>query len=131
MGATTEIAWTDRTFNPWWGCARVSPGCEHCYAEAWAKRTGRQLWGPHAARRTFGEAHWREPLRWNAVAEKSGIRSRVFCASMADIFEDLRALDQERCRLWTLIDATPWLDWQVLTKRPEQIARLSPGRWTA
>ena len=55
MGAQTGIAWTDHTFNPWIGCARVSPGCEHCYAEAFAKRTGMAEWGKHADRRVTSD----------------------------------------------------------------------------
>lgn len=125
MGTSTEIAWTDHTFNPWWGCARVSAGCEHCYAEAMARRWGHG-WGPGAARRLFGDAHWAEPLRWARDAARAGFRHRVFCASMADWLEDRDDLDDERTRLRTLIEATPELDWQLLSKRPENAARLSP-----
>lgn len=129
MGRATEIAWTDATFNPWWGCVRVSPGCVHCYAEAFAKRTGNAVWGVQAPRRFFTEKHWREPLNWNAAAEKAGVRKRVFCASMADVFEDRDDLDPWRAKLWVLIESTPWLDWQLLTKRPENIADRLPLRW--
>ena len=68
MGETTKIAWTDHTFNPWWGCQRVSPGCERCYAETFAKRVGLKVWGPQSERRFFGDKHWAEPLRWNRKA---------------------------------------------------------------
>jgi len=128
MGAETKIAWADSTFNPWWGCQRVSKGCEHCYAEAFDKRLGRADWGPRAPRRFFGENHWREPLKWNAKAGGEGRRQRVFCASMADVFEDRVDLLVERERLWRLILATPNLDWMLLTKRPENVARMLP--WT-
>lgn len=121
MGEGTKIEWADHTFNPWWGCAKVSPGCEHCYAEAWAKRTGHGVWGKNSPRRFFGEKHWAEPLKWNAAAEREGVRKRVFCASMADVFEDRRDLDDARLELFSLIDKTPWLDWLLLTKRPENI----------
>lgn len=117
MGSKTEIAWTDHTFNPWWGCVNVSPGCDNCYAETFAKRVGQDVWD-ESPRRFFGEKHWREPLRWEG---------RVFCASMADVFEMNHSLDAERERLWDLIEATPHLTWQLLTKRPENIARLY--RW--
>ncbi len=130
MGVKTEIAWTDSTFNPWWGCQRVSPGCEHCYAEAFAKRTGKAEWGPTAERWLFGDKHWAEPLKWNAAALKAGRRHRVFCASMADVFEDRRDLAAQRERLWALIEATPALDWQLLTKRPQNMTRLAPSRWS-
>lgn len=126
MGQTTEIAWTDHTFNPWWGCTRVSEGCRHCYAEGLSKRWGHDVWGPSAARRRFGDAHWAEPLKWARDAAREGMRRRVFCSSMADWLEDRRELDAERVRLGALVEATPGLDWQLLTKRPENLARLSP-----
>lgn len=124
MGERSKIAWTDHTFNPWWGCARVSPGCENCYAETFAKRIGHgkrlpQIWGVQGERKLFGEKHWREPLRWNAAAEKAGERHRVFCASMADVFEERPELVAPRAKLWRLIGETPSLDWLLLTKRPE------------
>jgi len=129
MGATTEIAWTHATFNPWWGCQRVSPGCEHCYAETFSKRVGFKVWGPESDHRFFGEPHWEEPRKWNRDAELSGERRRVFCASMADVFEDRRDLDPWREKLFALIEETPWLDWQLLTKRPENMVQLAPARW--
>jgi protein gp37 len=127
MGAVTEIAWTDATFNPWWGCQRVSPGCQFCYAETFAKRTGNDVWGKESPRRFFGDKHWNEPLRWDRRAAEDGVRRRVFCASMADVFEDRRDLDPPRERLWDLIESTPNLDWQLLTKRPQNVVRLA--RW--
>jgi protein gp37 len=128
MAKATGIEWTDHTFNPWWGCTKVSPGCDHCYAEAWARRVGSSVWGHHEPRRFFGDAHWREPHSWNAEAAAKGSRHRVFCASMADVFEDRRDLDQPRERLWKLIADTPHLDWQLLTKRPHAVLRLAPWR---
>lgn len=131
MGENTAIGWTDHTFNCWWGCLRVSPGCEHCYAEVLREAHRPQDLGPAktTARRTFGEAHWREPLTWNRKAAKEGVRRRVFCASMADVFEDHPTANAEREKLWDLIRATPWLDWQLLTKRPDNIARMLPADW--
>src|ERR1035441_10524114 len=111
MGKDSSIEWTDHTFNPWWGCAKISPGCENCYAEAWAKRVGEKIWGPKQSRRLFGEKHWSEPLKWNVDAESEQRRKRVFCSSMADVFEARKDLDPWRERLWTLIGDTPWLDW--------------------
>lgn len=123
----TKIEWCKYTFNPWWGCVRVSPGCQHCYAETFAKRTGNAVWGADAPRRFFGQKHWNEPLRWAEKAGASPHKPRVFCASMADVCEDRRDLDAERDRLWTLIQATaPALDWLLLTKRPENLRRLVP-----
>ena len=132
MGQYSKIEWTHHTFNPWWGCVKVSPACKHCYAQTWAQRLGLDLWGgDDTPRRFFSDAHLREPLKWNREAEAGGERRRVFCASMADVFEDRRDLDEWRARLWPLIEATPWLDWLLLTKRPEAVARLVPwnGNW--
>lgn len=126
MAKNSRIEWTDHTFNPWWGCVKVSPACKHCYAEAWAKRVGADVWGPKVDRRFFGEAHWSEPKRWNREAEAQGRRHRVFCASMADVFEERRELDVWRAKLGNLIASTPWLDWLLLTKRPEKAQSLAP-----
>jgi protein gp37 len=126
MAKDSAIEWTHHTFNPWWGCTKVSPGCKYCYAEAWAKRTGAAVWGAKAPRRQLSDAYWSQPLAWNAAATRSGKRQRVFCASMADVFEDRRDLDGNRERLWKLIEATPQLDWLLLTKRPHNVRRLAP-----
>ena len=126
MGKNSKIEWTHHTFNPWWGCTRVSAACKHCYAESWAKRVGKKIWGPKAPRRFFGDAHWSEPLKWNREAMKGGDRARVFCASMADVFEARSDLDPWRERLWTLIEQTPHLDWLLLTKRPERVLKTVP-----
>jgi protein gp37 len=126
MGAGTNIEWCDHTFNPIWGCTKVSPGCTNCYAAAFAHRLGLDVWGPGGPRRQFKQEHWDEPLRWNAVAEKAGLRQRVFCASMADVFEDHPIWELERPRLFSLIAKTPSLDWLLLTKRPENIRRFLP-----
>lgn len=126
MAEHSKIEWTHHTFNPWWGCVRVSPACKHCYADSWAKRVGMDLWGPKAPRRFFSDAHWKEPLRWDREAREDGARRRVFCASMADVFEKRRELDAVRARLWPIIEATTHLDWLLLTKRPEHIAAMAP-----
>lgn len=125
MGKDSKIEWTDHTWNPWWGCTKVSPGCTNCYAESFSKRTGNAVWGKDAPRRFFGDAHWNEPLKWNAAAEATGTPQRVFCASMADVFEDRPDLTEPRQRLFKLIRATPHLIWLLLTKRPENIERLT------
>ena len=133
MARNSNIEWTHHTFNPWWGCKKVSAACDHCYAELWAKRMGHQLWGADSPRRFFGDSHWREPLTWNEEAGLLGRRYRVFCASMADVFENRADLNSQRLRLWELIDNTPNLDWLLLTKRPQNIARIAPwgARWPA
>ena len=128
MTENTKIEWADHTFNPWWGCTEVSPGCDHCYARTWAKRYGLDVWGKGVPRRTFGPKHWAEPLKWNAAAARLGIRQSVFCASMADL-GDVDAPEGELPRLFALIKATPWLDWLLLTKRPQELARRLPEDW--
>jgi protein gp37 len=141
VGATTAITWCDHTFNSWWGCSRVSPGCENCYAEAWSLRTGYSgkklplLWGVNEDRRFFGDKHWAEPLKWNREslaamnADENARPKRVFCASMSDVFEDRPFLVETRQRLMNLISDTPSLDWLILTKRPENIEALAPQSW--
>ena len=89
MGSVTRIEWCDHTFNPWWGCTQVSPLCDHCYAMMLdARWHRREHWGVRAPRRTFEDAHWRQPMRWNSAAQAAGLRRRVFCASMADVFDN-------------------------------------------
>lgn len=130
MAKDSGIEWTHHTFNPWWGCVKLSPACAHCYAQTWARRVGMELWGGKAPRRFFTEAHWRDPIRWNAEAQRSGERPRVFCASMADVFEPRADLDPWREKLWRLIEATPHLDWLLLTKRPGYIKHVYPWKNT-
>lgn len=167
MGDTTNISWTDATFNPWIGCTKVAPGCQNCYAERdMDHRHGRVKWGPNGQRSRTTDANWRKPISWN----KS--HRRVFCASLCDVFESwsgpivdhhgdrLWVSDQEpgryceekgeylpdeqanidngvfrpatmddlRADLFRLIDKTHLLDWQLLTKRPENIRRMWQGR---
>jgi protein gp37 len=131
--AKTKIEWCDYTFNPWWGCAKVAPECTNCYAEAWAKRVGQAVWGVNAPRRFFGEQHWTEPMRWNRRAARDGVRRRVFCASMCDVFERHPDLHDElfdhRAKLWPLIEETEQLDWLILTKRPYAVDVMVPTHW--
>jgi len=140
--AATTIQWTWRqlpdgtmlegyTFNLVWGCLKVSEECKNCYAEGIAAHYGHNVWGPASTteRRTFGESYWRKPLLWNRKAQEQGHRASVFCSSMADVYEDHPTVARERARLWTLIEATPWLNWLILTKRPENILAMSP--WLA
>jgi protein gp37 len=131
MAENSGIQWTDNTFNPWWGCLKVSAECQFCYAEKWAERYGMKLWGPeqNTGRRFFGDKHWNEPVKWNKQAEQRGKRTKVFCASMADVFEQNSQLSNERLKVWDLIERTPYLDWQLLTKRPENILTMIPVDW--
>lgn len=125
MAEKTAISWTDATFNPWWGCQKVSPACDHCYAERDAKRfaPGKVLWGVGSERRTFPDKtdgkndHWDAPKKWaKSLPAKLGRRPRVFCASMAD-WLDLDAPLDEFVRLLDTIRRTPELDWLLLSKR--------------
>ncbi len=127
MGEKTGISWTHHTFSPWHGCVKISPACDYCYAELQSKRYGHDVWGMDADRRFLSDHYWRQPHKWNAAALEDGVRRRVFCASMADVFEDRRALDPWREKLWKLIRETPNLDWLLLTKRPQNIMRLMPA----
>lgn len=129
MGQNSHIQWTDHTFNPWWGCQKVSDGCKFCYAENLSERYGHNVWGPIAPRRFFDDNHWNEPRSWNRKAIREGHRLRVFCGSMCDVFEDRPDLKEPRERLWALIEETPELDWLLLTKRPENMVSMSPVRW--
>jgi protein gp37 len=124
MGENSGISWTKHTFNPWWGCSERSPACDHCYARETAARYG-WTWGDNAEKRTFGPKHWAEPLKWNRKAEAAGEVHNVFCASMADVL-DQYGPGSERLKLWKLVEATPALQWLILTKRPEFAATMIP-----
>jgi protein gp37 len=125
MAENSSIEWTDHTFNPWLGCAKVSAGCLHCYAETLMDtRYGRVEWGVNGTRVRTSEANWRKPSQWNRQAEKEGRRYRVFCSSLADVFEDRPELAPWRRDLLALIASTPHLDWLLLTKRPENVSRM-------
>lgn len=128
MGEHTKIEWCDMTWNPWIGCQKVSPGCDHCYAEAMAKRYGWVEWGAHGARKRTSEANWRKPLQWAKATRGTGKRPRVFCASLAD-WLDNQVPTPWRADLLELIDETPELDWLLLTKRPENYVKLVGHRW--
>lgn len=153
MVKNSNIEWTDHTFNPWIGCQKVSPACKHCYAETQVNRFGGHF---SAIRRITTDAYWKQPLRWNREAGlykwgaerygKTPRRPRVFCASLADVFEkwdghihdsqgevvwheaagETLDMDAIRDRLFDLIRETPNLDWLLLTKRPENIRDMWP-----
>lgn len=135
MAEATGIAWTDSTFNPWIGCTKVGPGCDHCYAEALDKRhrwQGNTHWGAGKPRMRTSIANWRKPLSWNAAREKDGKTHRVFCASLADVFDN-EVPDQWRLDLFELIHFTPALTWLLLTKRIGLVQKhlhcLMPNVW--
>lgn len=112
----SKIEWTDHTFNPWIGCTKVSPGCDHCYAETLATARLGVEWGPGAQRRRTAPANWAKPRAWDRKAKAAGTRAKVFCSSLADVFDNAVSSDW-RADLAELIAATPNLDWLLLTKR--------------
>ena len=127
MAENSGIEWTTHTFNPWIGCTKVSPACDHCYAEAWDNRFKGERWGPKSDRTRTKT--WGNPVKWNRQAEGAIERPRVFCASLADVFDNHKSiLPAWRRELWKLIEDTPNLDWLLLTKRPQNIQKLCP--WT-
>ena len=133
MGEFSKIEWCDHTFNPWIGCQNVSPGCDHCYAEAMMdQRYKKVAWGPHGERKRTSEENWKKPIRWNAQArdfkKENGYRPRVFCASLADIFDN-KVETLWRNDLFELIRKCRRLDWLLLTKRPENIIKMLPADW--
>lgn len=125
MGEVTKIEWTDHTFNPWIGCTNVSPACDNCYAEAMMdKRYGRVRWGAGEDRSRTSAAYWKQPISWNRKAQADGVRRFVFCASLADVFDN--EVDYRwRHDLFALIEATPSLVWLLLTKRIGNVLKMT------
>lgn len=124
MAENTKIEWADHTFSPWTGCTKVSPACDHCYAEGWAKRSGHVKWGSGQPRRRTSDANWRMPIKWDHEAERTGVRPRVFCASLADVFDN--EVDPAwRADLFKLIADTRNLDWLLLTKRVGNVMKMA------
>lgn len=128
MAENTKIEWCDATFNPWVGCTKISPGCDHCYAES--STPSRVLgvnWGPGAPRRRTGKSNWNKPLAWNRNHDKfyaeHGRRQRVFCASLADVFDN-EVDPRWRRDLFDLVELTPNLDWLLLTKRIGNVLKM-------
>lgn len=125
MAENTKIEWAKHTFNPWIGCTKVSPACDGCYAEEMmAIRYQRVRWGPGEDRVRTSPANWREPLKWNRQAAASGERPFVFCASLADVFDN-EVDDLWRRDLMELIEATPNLVWLLLTKRIGNVRKMT------
>ena len=98
------------------------------------KRYGRVQWGPQGERKATSFANRGMPLAWNRKAAKTGEPWRVFCGSLCDVFDDHPSIDEAwRSELWMLIETTPHLTWMLLTKRPENVVRLTPewltGGW--
>lgn len=122
MAENSKIEWTDHTANFWWGCLKVSPGCEHCYADTLAHRWGKDIWGPaKTTSRELKKGVWANVIKWNDEARASGTRRKVFCMSMGDFFEDHPQVTEWRDEALDLISRCTYLDWQILTKRPENV----------
>ena len=145
MGANTKIEWATHTFNPWVGCTKVSPACTNCYAERdMSNKKNGVIWGAGNPRQRTTPANLNKPLQWDKNAAYDYIdwfdetnlgkdlgqfnRPRVFCASLADVFDD-EVDSQWRDDLFTLINNCPNLDWLLLTKRPQNIAKMVPKNW--
>lgn len=130
MAEMTRITWAHATFNPWRGCTKVSPGCRACYAEALSKRNPAVLgvWGDDGTRVVAAESAWREPLKWDRAAAAAGERRRVFF-SLGDPFEDREELTAPLSRLWNLALYSNWLDFLLLTKRPENVVKRLKDVW--
>lgn len=125
MAEVSAISWTDATFNPWIGCTRVSPGCDHCYA---ARDNERRKWVSAWGAERKRTKTWGDPLKWNRKAALTGYRPRVFCASLADVFDN-EAPQEWRNDLWQLFRETPNLRWIVLTKRIGNVMKMVPPDW--
>lgn len=126
MAENTKIQWCDHTFNPWIGCAKVNEGCQNCYAEnLMDARYHKVRWGPSGTRQRTKT--WNDPPKWNRAAVAADERRKVFCASLADVFEDRDELAPWRSDLFRLIDRCQNLDFLLLTKRPENIRRMWQG----
>lgn len=123
MGENTKIEWARHTFNPWYGCQKVSPACDSCYAEGWAKRSGLVEWGPHAARRRSSPTAWKQPFKWDKAAKTAGERHSVFGPSLGDIFDN-QVDPSWRRDYFDVIRATPNLIYLLLTKRPQNIIKM-------
>lgn len=126
MSDQTAITWCDSTFNPWIGCSKISPACDNCYAERLMDhRLHRVQWGPGRSRKRTSATTWRQPLLWEREHEAfelaHGRRRRVFCASLADVFDN-EIYPTWRTDLFELIDKTRNLDWLLLTKRIGNVA---------
>jgi len=117
----TIIAWTERTWNPWRGCTKISPGCAHCYMFTAQERLG---WDPTVVTRT---KKWNEPLKWEREAAAAGRTINVFTCSWSDWFHE--DADGWRAEAWDLVRRCPHLHFQILTKRHERIVANLPANW--
>ena len=127
----TLIEWADYTLNFWWGCTKVSPACEHCYAEVIAKvfSKGKATWGHSGARWQQWEGATKKLRKIVRAAKREGIRPRVFVNSMSDTFEENALLDVTRCMALVAMAEVTDVDFLLLTKRPENVCKMVPPAW--
>jgi len=116
VGDRTGIEWTDATWNPATGCTKVSPGCDHCYAETIAHRFAGTKAYPDGFAPTLRPERLDQPLRWTRPR-------RVFVCSMADLFHDA-VPDEYIARVFAVMAASPRHTFQVLTKRHARLRAL-------
>lgn len=136
MAAKTGIAWTDSTFNSWWGCTEVGitghSACDHCYAKRVAMRSGKSIWGSGVERMQLSEHARNEPYRWQHLAaqfwKEYGRRRRVFTESMGDVFDN-EVPDEWRAEHMNTIECCNAIDWQILTKRIGNVKKMVPLSW--
>jgi protein gp37 len=133
MAETSRIDWTDATVNFWWGCRKVGPGCDHCYAETWAKRFGIPDYVDSGVRlKIKGAIKLIRRLQRTAdkFEAKHGRRRRVFIQSMSDFFDN--EVDPAwRAEAWAEIVKADRLDIQLVTKRVSNVAKMIGGFWPA
>ena len=119
MGDKSAIEWTDSTWNPVTGCAKVSPGCKHCYAERLAARL--QAMGNPRYRNGFELTLHPDqldlPLRWREPR-------RIFVNSMSDLFHEAVPEYFIR-RVFSVMGTAHWHVFQVLTKRASRLVELA------
>lgn len=134
MADKTGIGWTTSTVNFWIGCTPVGPGCEGCYAFAWAYQKWGIVFEPGGERRPT-KVGFSDPPKWQGAheADKSSIINPhkhhwVFCNSLSDFF-DKEAPAELRARAWTVIKACHHLRWQIVTKRIGMVERYLPADW--
>lgn len=122
MAENSKIGWTDHTHNFWWGCNKVSEECRFCYIDGIMRRGGHEPFkGPMRTK------NWSNPRKWNRLAEVRASRLRIFTCSMSDFFHP--GADDWRNDAWNIIKECEWLDWLILTKRPELIEARLPNDW--
>ncbi|MEK6882401.1 MAG: DUF5131 family protein, partial [Nanoarchaeota archaeon] len=94
MAENSKIQWCHNTQNFWIGCSKVDQLCKNCYAEKLSDRWGYAEWGANGKRNKTSDSNWKKPYQWNRKAIKEGVRYRVFCASLSDVFDDHESIQQ-------------------------------------